>query len=111
MTNATLDYLYSLYKQAKKDGDPIIAHGLNLETGEKVAESRIGGAIASLVNTAITDPISAFNTAAGILGFIGSQFDVLTALSIVSALESRAAYDPAFRQSFPKIARRNAWLL
>ena len=110
-----MDTLYKYYRLAKRRGEPIIAHGLNLETGEPVAESRLGNALVSSVNSlvdmAITDPLGALGTAAGIAGAIFSQFDVLTALSIVSALESRAAYDPGFRESIPEIARRNSWLL
>lgn len=47
----------------------------------------------------------------GLLSFVLSQLDVLTALSVVSNLEARAQYDPQFRTSFPDFLRRNSWFL
>jgi len=53
---------------------------------------------------------STFTTLSGIFGFVTSQLDVLTAISLVRHLENRAMFDPRFRESFPDFLE-NHWLL
>ena len=50
-------------------------------------------------------------SAVGLLTFLYSQLDVVTALSVVANLEKRAQYDPQFRTSFPTFLRQNSWFL
>ncbi len=51
------------------------------------------------------------NAAVGLLTFLYSQLDVVTAMSVLASLEKRAQYDPQFRTSFPTFLRRNSWFL
>ncbi len=51
------------------------------------------------------------NSAIGLLSFLYSQLDVVTALSVVANMEKRAQYDPQFRTSFPGFLRENSWFL
>ena len=111
MTQELVDFLYDaivkVYTTNKEDiGD----------TGEQeaVAEDRIldgttfSDLLASTLNSperlldgqTLTNLISSidlgatFTTLSGIFGFVTSQLDVLTAISLVRHLENRASYDP-----------------
>jgi hypothetical protein len=39
------------------------------------------------------------------------NMDWIQGLAIIAALEARAAYDPYFRLSFPKILQKSKWFL
>ena len=85
-----------------KDSDSvlIVEEQEDLEKNENSIEKRILGS-----------PFLDLNAAVGLAGFLYSQLDILTALSVVANLEKRAQYDPQFRTSFPGFLRQNSWFL
>ena len=107
-----MDWAYSMYNEAitkNQSYEYYAIKGSNAEddtvTGESVVQPRL---------ISPTDFQGIFNAALAVnslIGLIFSQFDVVTAFSVVAALEARAKYDPTFRDSFPKILRRNSWFL
>ena len=109
LTESEFDELYANYKFLLLTNSSVIVDGVNLRTGESVAEDRILSYIPSPtdVDGIYNAGLAAFNFVNGIF----SQLDFLQAFSIVAALEARAAYDPTFRGSFPKILERSAWFL
>ena len=103
-----MDALYKIYKQIrlqqlenKTDNDnPNEDPNILFYTVESVKESEA-------LNKRVLD----VGSAVGLLTFLYSQLDVVTALSVVANLEKRAQYDPQFRTSFPTFLRQNAWFL
>ena len=100
-----MDLIYGIYKEAHRNNESLIVHGRDIVSGQPVAEQRF------LDPTDFATIISAATAINGLVQSVFSQFDVVTALSIVSALEARASYDPTFRTSFPKILRGTSWFL
>lgn len=105
LTKSEMDALYAVYKDAHRDNRSLVVHGYDIVSGRPVAERRI------LDPTDFTTILSAANAVSGLMQAVFSQFDVVTALSVVAALESRASYDPTFRTSFPKVLRGTSWFL
>ena len=111
MTQELVDFLYEaivqVYTTDKEDMGDADQH-------EAVAEDRIldGTTFSDLLTTTLNSPErfldgqtltnlissidlgASFTTLSGIFGFVTSQLDVLTAISLVRHLENRAAYDP-----------------
>ena len=105
LTKEEMDFLYGIYKDAHANNESLIVHGTDIVSGQPVAESRF------LDPTDFTTIINAATAVNGLVQAIFSQFDVVTAVSVVAALESRASYDPTFRTSFPKVLRGTSWFL
>ena len=111
LTKQEMDALYKIYKQIrlqqlenKTDNDnPNEDPNILFYTVETVNES----SAAEALNKRVLD----VGSAVGLLTFLYSQLDVVTALSVVANLEKRAQYDPQFRTSFPTFLRQNAWFL
>ena len=111
MTQELVDFLYEAIVQVYTTNKEDIG-----DTGEQeaVAEDRIldGTTFSDLLTSTLNSPerfldgqtltnlISSidlgatFTTLSGIFGFVTSQLDVLTAISLVRHLENRASYDP-----------------
>lgn len=109
-----MDKLYKLYKTARNLNQTIPLHGFDVATGGSVIQKRLSGIntfISQITSGTFDDLVAAGTTLGAIVGVFFSQFDALTALGIVAALEARAAYDPGFRSSFPKILQQNPWIL
>ena len=110
LTKQEMDALYKIYKQIrlqqmenKTDTNPYEDPNILFYTVETVNES---SAVEAL-NKRVLD----VGSAVGLLTFLYSQLDVVTALSVVANLEKRAQYDPQFRTSFPTFLRQNSWFL
>ena len=105
-----MDALYKIYKQIrlqqmenKTDTNSYEDPNILFYTVETVNESSAEAAL----NKRVLD----VGSAVGLLTFLYSQLDVVTALSVVANLEKRAQYDPQFRTSFPTFLRQNSWFL
>ena len=104
-----MDALYKIYKQIR-------LHQLQNQTASDSYEDpnvlfytieRVSAGERAPVNKRVLD----LGSAVGLLTFLYSQLDVVTALSVVANLEKRAQYDPQFRTSFPTFLRQNSWFL
>ena len=90
------EQLLNLTKDSTEDPEKILFYTLE----KKKFEDKI-------IDKRVLDVTSAV----GLLTYLYSQLDVVTALSVVASLEKRAQYDPKFRTSFPTFLRRNSWFL
>ena len=119
MTQDLVDFLYEAIVKVYTTSQEDMGVGDDGEH-EDVAEDRIldGTTFSDLLTSTLNSPerfldgqtltnlISSidlgatFTTLSGIFGFVTSQLDVLTAISLVRHLENRAAYDPRYIPSF-----------
>ena len=115
-----MDKLYDLYAKMRheklknyKTVDPWSTSGAKGDSVLVVEEQEFdekndGNSIEKRI---LGSPFLDLNAAVGLAGFLYSQLDILTALSVVANLEKRAQYDPQFRTSFPGFLRQNSWFL
>ena len=112
MTEDLVDFLYEAIVQVYTNNEVDV--GVSDEDREAIAEDRIldgttfTDLLASTLNSperfldgqTLTNLISSidlgatFITLSGIFGFVTSQLDILTAISLVRHLENRAMFDP-----------------
>ena len=107
LTKQEMDALYKVYKQIR------LQQMLNQTSSEFKEDPNILFYTVERVNDSdkFTKRALDIGSAVGLLTFLYSQLDVVTALSVVANLEKRAQYDPQFRTSFPTFLRQNSWFL
>eukprot|EP00095_Tigriopus_kingsejongensis_P012446 maker-scaffold89_size390429-snap-gene-0.16 protein:Tk12446 transcript:maker-scaffold89_size390429-snap-gene-0.16-mRNA-1 annotation:"PREDICTED: uncharacterized protein LOC100122795" len=114
ISDDVMDKLYNVYKKARSLNQTIPLHGFDVASGSAVIQRRLSGIntfISQITSGTFDDLVAAASTLGSVVGLLFSQFDAITALGIVAALEARATYDPEFRSSFPKILQQNPWIL
>ena len=106
LTKQEMDALYKVYKQIR-------LQQMKNQTSDFKEDPNILFYTVERVNDSdkFTKRALDIGSAVGLLTFLYSQLDVVTALSVVANLEKRAQYDPQFRTSFPTFLRQNSWFL
>ena len=109
LTKQEMDALYKIYKQIRLQQMQNQTSDLNHNEDPRILFYTV-----EHVNNddeELNKRVLDVGSAVGLLTFLYSQLDVVTALSVVANLEKRAQYDPQFRTSFPTFLRQNSWFL